>query len=88
MKNDCRYPMSTIFFWIKHIILIIAGCFFLLFGILVLIGAYQLKDPFSFILTFFASNLIILISATLVFVFIYRIKVFYCKSNEKIDQSE
>ena len=62
--------------------------FFLLFGVLILIGDYQLKDPFSFILTFFASNLIILISAALVFVFIYRMKMFYRKSNQEIDQSE
>jgi len=80
--------MSNIFFWIKHTLLVVAGCFFMLFGILVLIGAYQLKDPFSFILTFFASNLIILISAALIIVFIYRMKIFYRKSNQAIGQSE
>ena len=31
-----------------------------------LISAYKLKDPYSFIMAFFASNLMILISATLV----------------------
>jgi len=46
-------------------------------------AAYRLDDPFSFILTFFASNFIILISATLIFVFIYRMKVFYTKSHLK-----
>ncbi len=61
-----------IFWWIRQVILTIIGCFFLLFGIHVLIAAYGLKDPFLFIMTFFASNLIILISATLLFGFIYR----------------
>ncbi len=51
--------------------------FFLLFGIYILIAAYHLKNPYAFIMTFFASNLIILISAVLVLGFILRmIKVF------------
>jgi len=37
--------------------------FFLLFGIYLLVLAYHLTDPLSFIMTFFASNLVILISA-------------------------
>jgi len=36
---------------------------FLIFGIDLLLAAYALKSPQYFILTFFASNLIILISA-------------------------
>jgi len=39
--------------------------FFLLFGIYLLILSYHLTDPFSFVMTFFASNLVILISAVL-----------------------
>jgi hypothetical protein len=35
--------------------------------------AYQILDPFSFVMTFFASNLIILISAALLLGFILRI---------------
>ena len=41
-------------------------------GVHTLILAYHLNDPFSFIMTFFASNLMILISATLVAGFIIR----------------
>jgi len=63
--------------------MVLLGCFFLMFGIHILIAAYQLNDPFSFILTFFASNFIILISAALIFVFIYRMKIFHAKSNLK-----
>ena len=83
MKTDYNEPGPKIFFWIKHIIMVLLSCFFLLFGIHILIAAYRLNDPFSFILTFFASNFIILISATLIFVFIYRIKVFCAKPNLK-----
>ncbi|MDF1591989.1 MAG: hypothetical protein P1P89_10780 [Desulfobacterales bacterium] len=75
--------MTKAFFWIKHIFIILLSCLFLLFGIQILIAAYKLDDPFSFILTFFASNFIILISATLIFVFIYRIKIFYTKPDLK-----
>ncbi len=53
--------------------LIITGCFFILFGVHLLISAYQLKDPFLFIMTFFASNLIILISAALTLGFTIRL---------------
>ncbi len=46
--------------------------FFFLFGIHLLIAAYKLKDPAWFVMTFFASNFIILISATILIVFVYR----------------
>ncbi|MBW2609610.1 MAG: hypothetical protein JRC68_04605 [Deltaproteobacteria bacterium] len=65
--------MAMLFWWIRQIILILVGCFFLLFGIQLLISAYRLKNPFWFIMTFFSSNLIILISGALLAGFIYRI---------------
>jgi len=64
--------MYTIFWWLRQSLLILGGCFFLIFGIHVLIAAYQLKDPYSFVMAFFASNLIILISATLILGFVLR----------------
>jgi len=64
--------MYSLFWWLRQVILILAGCFFLAFGILILIACYKLKDPYSFIMAFFASNLIILISATLILGFIIR----------------
>jgi len=72
-----KITITRSFLWIKYIVLFLLGCVFLLFGIQVLISAYQLKDPFSFILTFFSSNLIILISAALLFVFISRMKALH-----------
>lgn len=73
--------MHDVFWWIRQVILVLVGCFFLIFGVHVLIAAYGLEDPFSFIMTFFASNLIILISATLVIGFIIRMVRSYKHAN-------
>ena len=64
--------MYALFWWLRQIGLILAACFFLAFGIHILIASYRLKDPYSFIMAFFASNLIILISATLILGFVIR----------------
>ncbi len=64
--------MSGINWWIRQIILALAGCFFLFFGIYLLILAYHLDNPFWFIMTFFSSNLIILISGALLAGFIIQ----------------
>jgi len=64
--------MSGIFWWIRQIVLILLGFFFLYYGVQLLISSYGLNDPYTFIMTFFASSFIILISATLIFCFAYR----------------
>lgn len=64
--------MYGFFWWLRQIALVLAGCFFLVFGIHVLVASYSLNDPYSFIMAFFASNLIILISATLILGFVIR----------------
>ena len=79
--------MNNAFWWIRQVILVLVGCFFLFFGINILIAAYKLKDPFSFIMTFFASNLMILISATLVVGFIIRMVRVY-RQSENCEQNE
>lgn len=58
--------------WLLQIALILIAVFFTVFGVQILVGAYRLNDPFTFIMTFFASNLIILISLTLLIGFVYR----------------
>ena len=72
--------MSNFFWWIRQIVLISVGAFFLYFGIRLLISAYGLSDPFTFLMTFFASNFIILISATLIIGFVYRMITVYRRS--------
>ncbi len=72
--------MAGIFWWIRQIALILLGSFFLYYGVELLISSYGLDDPYSFIITFFASNFIILISATLIFGFAYRMITVYRRS--------
>ncbi len=72
--------MSNLFWWIRQIVLIAVSAFFLYFGIRLLISAYELNDPFTFLMTFFASNFIILISGTLIIGFAYRMITAYRRS--------
>jgi len=69
--------ISPVFFWVRHIFLTLLSVFFIIFGVQVLLAAYRLDTPFAFIMTFFASNFIILISTTLMLVFILRMKKFF-----------
>lgn len=78
--------MSGLFWWIRQVVLILLSAFFLFFGIQLLISAYGLKDPYTFIMTFFASNFIILISAALIIGFAYRMIAVY-RQLKKIDSS-
>ena len=74
--------MNDLFWWIRQIVLTVIGCFFILFGIHILIASYRLNDPAAFILTFFASNLMILISAALVAGFISRMCIAIRNTNK------
>ena len=64
--------MSNLFWWTRQVVLLSVSAFFLYFGIRLLVSAYKLNDPFTFLMTFFASNFIILISAALMIGFAYR----------------
>ena len=72
--------MANIFWWLRQIVLISISAFFLYFGIRLLVSAYELNDPFTFLMTFFASNFIILISAALMIGFAYRMITAYRQS--------
>ena len=71
-ENEEQTGVST-YWWIRQIILILIAGFYLVFGIQLLVSAYQLNDPGNFILTFYASNFMILISGALLVGFIYRL---------------
>ena len=72
--------MSNLFWWLRQIALISVSAFFLYFGIRLLISAYKLNDPFTFLMTFFAANFIILISGALMIGFAYRMITAYRQS--------
>tara|TARA_B100000614_G_C14490267_1_gene470432 strand:+ start:551 stop:787 length:237 start_codon:yes stop_codon:yes gene_type:complete len=58
--------------WIIQSVLILVSVFFLLFGIDLLMAAYGFKDPFNFLMTFFAASFIILISLALALGFLIK----------------
>jgi hypothetical protein len=72
-----EHPRVSTYWWIRQIILVAIAGFYLIFGIQLLVSAYQLNDPTSFIFTFYASNFMILISAALLVGFIYRLVATY-----------
>lgn len=67
---------------LKFVSLILISLFFAAFGVLQLISAYALTNPFEFIITFFAANLIILISAALCLGFVLRLIRFIRSTGE------
>jgi len=78
--------MSIILWLIRQVVLILIGTFFLYYGIQLLISAYDLNDPFIFIMIFFAANFIILISGTLIFAFVYRTFRVFRQSTKSDDE--
>jgi len=72
---------------IVQCILVLAAAFFLVYGISLFRAAYQLNNPFHFIMMIFASNLIILINGTILIGLIYRMINVY-KILKKEDKKE
>jgi len=70
--------------WIKLLLFALLAIFLILFGVHLLISAYQLKDPFFFVMTFFASNLVILIGAVFLVGFFFNVLHSEEKSEEDI----
>ena len=72
------------YWWIRQIILVAIAGFYLVFGIQLLVSAYRLNDPTSFIFTFYASNFMILFSGALLVGFIYRLVVTYRRTRSHL----
>lgn len=72
--------------WVSQLLLTAIAGFFLFFGISLLAAAYRLGDPYSFIMTFFAASLIILISLTMVIGFILRMWRFAQRAHPTDDE--
>jgi ABC-type antimicrobial peptide transport system permease subunit len=54
--------MHSWLWWLKNIFIALFSLLFLLFGINALMAAYSVNNPYEFIMYFFSSSLIILIS--------------------------
>ena len=74
--------------WLLQVSMTLVSIFFLVFGIELFIGAYSLKDPFSFIMTFFAANFVILISLTLMVTFIIKMIRVYRHINNQTNSNQ
>ena len=78
MAPNARHPFQyRPLWWLGQAALVLMGGFFLVLGVQLLLAAYELPDPFTFIMTFFAACLIILISATLLIGFFVRLYSVY-----------
>lgn len=83
MKLTLKKIYFNYLWWIWQIILVLFCGFFLVLGIQILIKSYQLNNPAYFMMIFFSSNLIILISAVLMAGFLYRMYGVYRLINNK-----
>ena len=72
--------------WGKNVLIAFLSLFFLAFGINTLINAYSTKNPLEFIMYFFSSSLIILISMVGIIYPVFRIRAIL-KPN-KIDEND
>jgi hypothetical protein len=74
MNSDNQNPIRIRpLWWLGQAGLVLMAGLFLLFGVQLLMAAYDLPDPFTFIMTFFAACLVILISTALLVGFVLRL---------------
>jgi len=55
--------MDAFFWWISKIVIGIVSLFFVIRGIDVLVHSYSLNNPAEFLMYFFSSSMLILVSA-------------------------
>jgi len=67
---------ETLFWWCKNLLIIIFSLFFLVFGLEILVGAYNVKEPPMFFVYFFSGSFIILFSLTILLIPILKIRAF------------
>jgi len=65
--------MNHLWWWGKNLIILCGSLFFLFFGISNLLHSYKVSNPLEFIVFFFSSSLMILISVTGVIYVVFRL---------------
>lgn len=73
---------EALLWWTGKCIQGILAVFFLIFGIQLCRASYELTNPFYFLITFFASNLIILISGAILAGFLNHV---YLRLKKKVE---
>jgi len=75
--------------WIKQIVISFISVFFLITGIEILIGSYRLNNPLEFVMYFFSSSMVILVSIAFLAYPVTRIYGrFFGKKEAKSDHGE
>lgn len=75
--------MGSCFWWGKNILIALFAFFFLAFGIETLIGSFLLKNPLEFIMYFFSSSLMVLVSLAGILYPAFQVHAFF--KTRKID---
>lgn len=86
-NNKIKVLYYRYLWWPWQLFLVAAAVFFVIFGLGVLVYAYQLNDPFIFVMTFFSASLIILLSLVMTIGFVYRI-IRVCRVQEKKQETD
>jgi len=63
VKKVELFYMDAFFWWISKIVIGIVSLFFVIRGIDVLVHSYSLNNPAEFLMYFFSSSMLILVSA-------------------------
>ena len=64
--------MKIILIWIKNIAVLLLSLFFLIRGINIFLGSFDLNNPIEFVMYFFSSSLLILVCVVGIIYFIFR----------------
>ena len=75
--------MGSFFSWLKTVIAAILSLFFLFFGIETLIGAFHLKNPFEFIMFFFAASFMVLVSMVGVLYSLFQVLALFTNQEDQ-----
>ncbi len=80
--------MGSKLWWFKIVFIGTASIFFLIFGINSMIAAYKMKNALEFVMIFFSSSLIILVSLVGIIYPVFQIHALYNHKNEIKEQDE
>ncbi|MBN2397632.1 MAG: hypothetical protein JXI32_04570 [Deltaproteobacteria bacterium] len=65
--------MNTLFWWVSKVFIGMVSLFFFVRGINVLISSYTLTNPLEFIMYFFSSSMLILVSLVGIIYSVFRV---------------
>lgn len=76
----------NVLIWIKNVAVLLVSLLFLIIGINVLVGSYNLKNPLEFVMYFFSASLLILVCIVGIIYFFSRF--FIKKTQDEMDHDE